>query len=130
MFSYDSRHKIIVGILIMIWAAWHFLARDPAQERYTNGQLKRSGGQVDNLNHGLWTWYHENGRKQMEGRFEQGKRVGAWLTFEANGDTLTKAQYEADRLNGSYIEYGPGNMRLRKLTYRNDRLVAGGSEQP
>lgn len=130
MFSYDSRHKIIVGILIMIWAAWHFLSRDPVQEHYANGQLKRAGGQVDNLNHGLWTWYHENGRKQMEGRFEHGKRVGAWVTYEANGDTLTKAHYVADRLNGIYIEYGPGNAPQRRLTYRDDRQVAGGSEQP
>lgn len=124
MFKYDSRHKIIVGVLIMVWAAWHFLARDPVQERYANGQLKRSGEQAGNLNHGLWTWYHENGRKQMEGRFDNGKRVGTWLTFAANGDTLTMAQYAADRLNGPYIEYGPGNVHLRTLTYRDDRLVA------
>ncbi len=123
MFSYDSRHKIILGLLIMIWAAWHFLIREPAQERYGNGQVKRTGGQVDDLNHGLWTWYHENGRKQMEGRFERGKRVGLWITFAGNGDTLSKAIYERDRLNGPTTEYGPGNRPLRTIQYREDRVV-------
>jgi antitoxin component YwqK of YwqJK toxin-antitoxin module len=123
MFNYNSRHKIIVGILIVIWAAWHFFSREPAQERYPNGQIKRSGGQLDNLNHGLWTWYHENGRKQMEGRFERGDRAGIWLTFATNGDTLLKATYMGDRLNGPYIEYASGNRPQRMVQYRDDKAL-------
>ncbi|MCB0773256.1 MAG: hypothetical protein KJZ58_08990 [Flavobacteriales bacterium] len=123
MFQYNSRHKVITGIALLVWAVWHFLVRPPAAERYPNGQVKSSGGQVDNLNQGLWTWYHENGRKRMEGRFDRGKREGLWLLFSPNGDTLHKAWYSADCLNGPSTDYGPGNVVLRTVIYKNDRAV-------
>ncbi|MBK7286407.1 MAG: hypothetical protein IPI95_04480 [Flavobacteriales bacterium] len=38
MFNYNSNHKFITGIIIVLWAAFHFTARDKDPTRYENGR--------------------------------------------------------------------------------------------
>src|SRR5690606_35992687 len=93
MFSYNSSHKVIIGIIIVLWAAFHFTARDEDPGRYPNGQAKYSGSLVDNQNHGRWTWYYENGKRRMEGQFDRGKRQGLWTTWASDGTKRSEGLY-------------------------------------
>jgi antitoxin component YwqK of YwqJK toxin-antitoxin module len=120
LFSYHSRHKIITGAFIVAWAVWHFWQREEPVDRYPNGQVICSGGRKENLNHGLWTWYYENGRKKMEGQFEIGQREGRWVTLGPTGDTLHVAHYSNDRLNGMSTSYGTDGRPFTSTLYTDD----------
>lgn len=125
VFRYNSNHKAIVGILIVLLSALGFYLRDREKPKYDNGQAKQVGSQVDGRNHGMWIWYHSNGKKRIQGRFEKGKRDGVWITFDEKGDTLLKATYQLDKLNGRYIIYSANNQVTSEMNYEDDQLVSG-----
>ena len=81
VFRYDSYHKVIAGILVILVSATGFYLRDREKPKFDNGQAKQIGNQVDGRNHGLWIWYFPNGKKKMQGTFVHGKREGIWITF-------------------------------------------------
>ena len=120
MFHYNSSHKIITGIIIILWAAFHFTARDSDAARYDNGQIKYSGSVVNDLNHGRWTWYYENGKRRMEGQFDRGKRQGIWTTWGSDGTKLTEGMYVNDRLNGEYTQWNAEGKEVSRIHYVND----------
>jgi outer membrane biosynthesis protein TonB len=43
---------------------------------------------------GKWTYWHENGRKAYEGRYDSGKRVGKWLSWDEKGKFAGSATYK------------------------------------
>lgn len=120
MFSYNSSHKVIIGIIIVLWAAFHFTARDEDPGRYPNGQAKYSGSLVDNQNHGRWTWYYENGKRRMEGQFDRGKRQGLWTTWASDGTKRSEGLYVNDRLNGEYTMWNEQGKEISRTRYVND----------
>lgn len=123
IFRYDSRHKITLGIIVILASAAAFYLRDHEKPSFDNGQSKQVGSQMDGRNHGQWIWYHPNGNKKMQGTFNRGKREGLWLTFSPKGDTLTKAIYADDKLNGPYAAYGPDGKVLSVTSFSNDNVI-------
>lgn len=126
MFNYNSTHKIIIGVIIMLFAAFQFTARDKDPGRYENGQVKFSGSVVNDLNNGRWTWYYENGTRRMEGEFDKGKRQGIWTTWGSDGTKLTQGLYKDDRLNGEYIQWNEQGEEVSHRWYVNDVPVDKG----
>lgn len=125
IFRYNSNHKAIVGILIVLVSALGFYLRDREKPKHSNGQAKQVGSQLDGRNHGLWVWYFSNGKREMQGNFTHGKREGIWITFAPNGDTLIRASYQNDKLNGQYTVYGADNTVKDILFYEQDKLLSG-----
>ncbi len=123
MFNYNSNHKIITGIIIVLWAAFHFTARDKDPTRYENGQVRYSGNVVNDLNNGRWTWYYENGKRRMEGQFDRGKRQGIWTTWASDGTMLTEGMYVNDRLNGDYSQWDAQGKLTSHIRYVDDMPV-------
>ncbi len=122
LFSYNSKHKVVVGLLVIGASAAGFYMRDREKPKFDNGQAKQVGSQVDGRNHGMWIWYFPNGKKKMQGAFEHGEREGIWITFSAYGDTISKATYKKDRLNGKYIIFENGTL-TKTLIYSDDKLI-------
>jgi len=119
-FRYNSYHKVITGLAIIVWAVYHFASGNESSEHYDNGQVKVYGDFENGKNHGKWIWYYENGQKKMEGTFQNGKREGLWMTWDRNGNQLTEGAYEADRLNGTYIRWNVEGDVVEHLVYKND----------
>ena len=67
---------------------------------YENGNREREGVYKNGREDGLWIWYYENGNKKEEGFFREGKWDGTWTWYREDG-TL---QYERAYWNG--IERG------------------------
>lgn len=44
-------------------------------------KLKEVKPYVDNVLHGNYYSFHENGQLQMEGKFEDGKKIGVWIEY-------------------------------------------------
>jgi antitoxin component YwqK of YwqJK toxin-antitoxin module len=119
MFKYNSKHKLIIGILIMLWAAYSFSGKRKNDTFDKEGKLMQTGNIKNGKNHGKWTWFYANGAKKLEGSFDMGSREGLWLTFDKNGDTLNKSFYLNDKLDGLFIKYKNG-LPLDTLYYKND----------
>ena len=128
LFRYNSRHKIITFVVVIIAAAVGYYLNQRALPTFENGQPKRAGSLVDGRNQGHWSWYYPNGRMKMEGDFDGGKRTGRWITYSPNGDTLTVSFYRDDKLNGPHTEFGTDGRPAVVTTYANDLPVsaAGG----
>lgn len=121
MFNYNSYHKIITAVILIVWSIAHFSKKENNRS-YTNGQPKKSGQLVNGKNQGLWVWYYEGGQKKMEGYFDKGQRNGKWTTFNKKGDTLSQSEYHNDQLNGT-VTYWQNNRIINRKAYKNDILV-------
>lgn len=94
-YRYQSYHKPITAliILVVIWIFYYF--SDSGEHKfYPNGQMIYDGATLNNQNHGLWTWWYENGKKEMQGHFEFGKRVGVWYTWDRAGILRSEGMYK------------------------------------
>lgn len=76
MYSYNSYHKIVVVLGVVIWAVFHFSQRNEEGLYYDNGQIKQTGGTKNSLNEGVWTWFHSDGTVQLQGEFIHGNKIG------------------------------------------------------
>jgi len=123
MYKYNSYHKIVVAILVVLWAIFHFSQRDDRGLYYENGQIKRNGGSVKSMNEGIWTWYYEDGTIQIRGNFHEGKREGIWESFDQNGNLISESSYVGNMLNGPFVKYGSDGQIIRQEIYENDKRV-------
>ena len=105
MYSYNSYHKVILILGVIIWAIYHFQSNDD-----------------NNLNHGVWTWYHSNGNIQLTGLFIDGKRNGIWKNYDASGSLTSESTYKDDQLNGKFTRYDKSGRVLVQQYFINDQL--------
>ena len=75
------------------------------KENYDNGQLKRLGYLNDGAKDGLWTSWHENGRKQMEIRYKKDVMHGTMSTWYANGQKKGVGQIKDGEMDGRWEEW-------------------------
>lgn len=123
MYSYNSSHKIIVVLLVIAWAMYHFSGKSNEAERYDNGQVKRTGTQINSLNEGQWVWYFENGKTQIKGEFDKGQRTGIWEQYDSLGHLISSSQYKNNRLHGLYTKYSGDGSIAEQQIYLNDTIV-------
>ena len=123
LFSYNSKHKVVVGVLIILWAAYSFSGRREANVYSENGQVLQTGDFKNGKNHGKWIWFYPNGKKKMEGRFDLGSREGLWLTYNNQGKVLTKSNYKNDKLEGLVSVFNENGDIESKTVYINDEIV-------
>lgn len=123
MYSYNSSHKIIVILLVFVWAIYQFSGKNDEGQYYDNGQIKRTGTQVNSLNQGEFVWYFENGKKQIKGRFDRGKRVGTWEQYDSLGHLILSSEYKNNHLDGLNTSYSENGSIESQQIYRNDTVV-------
>lgn len=123
MYNYNSSHKIIGIILVVLWAIFHFKERSNQTLVYEDGQPIRTGNTQNNLNHGEWIWYNQAGKVQIIGKFDHGKRVGEWKNFDDSGRLILVSNYQNNLLNGALIQYDTNGIVLRKEIYRDDVMI-------
>ena len=123
MYSYNSSHKVIIALLIVAWAVFQFSGRSEESNYFKNGQIKRTGEQVMNLNEGTWVWYYPNGTVQLKGNFHEGKRNGEWKRYDSTGVLISSSNYAENRINGLYVEYDVEGNIIEEHIYKNDTLI-------
>ena len=122
LFSYNSKHKVIMGLLVVFWAAYLFSGKRKNDTFDKEGHLLQSGAFKNSKNHGKWVWFYPNGSKKLEGFFDMGSREGLWLTYDTNGDTINMGYYLNDKLNGPFIKYSYG-IPVDTVLYKNDVVI-------
>lgn len=123
LFSYNSKHKIILGIILIALAAYQFTGKRESTRYFENGKPMQTGSFKDGKNHGKWVWFYPNGKKKMEGFFNNGSREGAWITYSTEGKIETESIYMNDKLNGKFIKRNKNGAIITELTYSDDELV-------
>ena len=48
---------------------------------------------IDNILHGKYIFYWDNGKIMFKGNFKENKRVGLWVNYDINGDLIFKESY-------------------------------------
>lgn len=122
-FKYNSNHKIITVVIVILWAIIHFTLNRGSDNHYDNGQIKSTGSTVNSINNGQWTWYYENGNKEMQGSFVKGKREGKWTLWDKNGHKISENAYEHDKLNGLTIKLNIEGEIISKQLWEDDVLI-------
>lgn len=115
-------HRIFVIciVFISIWMQYNFYS---PKQNYSNGQIKVIGEKVNGRDEGIWTWYHPNGIKQMEGAFKNGKRSGKWIVWDSRGRKVNESTYIEDKLNGESFNFDINGIIIQKKIYKNDNLL-------
>ena len=53
---------------------------------------------MNNNKHGLYTKYHSNGKKSIEGNYYNDLRHGIWNCYDVNGKLIQVLHYEYDEI--------------------------------
>lgn len=122
MGSSNDFFKLITVFCVIAWAMFQFRSRSEDSLVYNNGDPIRTGGTVNNLNEGIWTWYHPNGEIQLTGKFVKGKREGVWKSYDSLGNVLIISTYKNNLLNGSFKLFDSNGDIEKEVFYVNDKI--------
>jgi uncharacterized protein len=76
-----------------------------------------TGTEGANQRHGLWTWWHKNGQKQMEGRYENDLPVGKFTWWYPNGQKQLQGEYVAGKQQGRFTWWHPSGQKQLEGAY-------------
>jgi antitoxin component YwqK of YwqJK toxin-antitoxin module len=72
---------------------------------------------------GDWVFFHKNGMKSSEGRFDDGEKTGDWIYYSRNGKPASEFRYDDDVKDGPFKVYWSKSGNLYKEgRYRDGKL--------
>jgi len=61
---------------------------------FEDGTIQVEGTLKNKKRHGIWTFYHKNGKVWSKGEFDMGKSVGVFNIYDEKGQIKIKSYYE------------------------------------
>ena len=65
----------------------------PEETRYSNGNVKFRGANLDGQMHGPWEFFRTDGSLMRGGTFEHGRQVGVWRTYDRSGRVVKETDF-------------------------------------
>ena len=100
---------------------WILYAKEITKSTYDfwNGiaSIQVVGTEGQNQRHGLWTWWHKNGQKQMEGRYEADLPIGKFTWWYPNGQKQLQGEYIAGKQQGKFTWWHPSGQKQLEGAY-------------
>ena len=93
---------------------------------HENGQKQSEGTYKNGKKDGKWTGWHENGQKELEGRFKAGERHGARTIWDKDGNVTFSATYDngqSSDQNGLDPQYNDNNELTHYIEYKDGVVV-------
>ena len=91
--------------------------------KYNNGQKEKEGRYKDGKLDGKWNVWYENGQKWYEGNYKDGKKDGKWTWWNKNGQKVRQKNYKNGKLDGKLIEWFQFNGEIkREENYKNGKI--------
>ena len=81
------------------------------------------GESKDGLRQGVWTFFHENGKKAAEGGYDRGLKHGKWIFWYDNGNKTAEGEFAAGRKHGTWSEYDEQGGQAGQQAYDNGQEV-------
>ena len=91
--------------------------------KYDNGQKEKEGRYKDGKLDGKWTVWYNNGQTWYEGNYKDGKLDGKWTWWNKSGQKVRQKNYKNGKLDGKLIEWFQFNGEIkREESYKNGKL--------
>lgn len=74
-----------------------------------DGTLRMRGTYMDEaltIGHGTFSYYHDNGRLESQGRMSQGTKTGVWSRFDREGRALSEKIYDGKTYDQRTVDQG------------------------
>ncbi len=92
-------------------------------EVYGNGSLYSLVNlDVDGTQHGLGTWWHENGQKWSEVNWVNGKSDGSETYWHENGQKKSEGNWKDDKKHGLYTEWYDNGQKKSEGNWKDNNL--------
>jgi len=88
-----------------------------------NKKLNASNSQI--AIEGVWIYYDENGNKNSEGNYKNGKQEGFWISWDENSIKESEGNYKNGRIDGFWIYWYPNG----QLNANNNHVAIKHSEK-
>ena len=94
----------------------------PFVEYYPSGAKRMEGGyDGDGRNHGLITFWQEDGNKFSEGDYVNGVKHGIERKWDENGQIMSEANYVNEKLNGPHTEWWENGQKRLEANHVNGK---------
>lgn len=92
---------------------------------FPNGQKQQECEYKNNILHGLFQEWYENGQPKSRQSLYEGLLDGPIKTWKQDGTIQLEAQYSKDKKHGYFITYYDNGQMIRKDLYENGILIEG-----
>ena len=73
---------------------------------------------------GMYLCKYDNGQKEKEGRYKDGRLIGKWTVWYNNGQKWYEGNYKNGKLDGKLIEWFQFNGEIkREENYKNGKIL-------
>ena len=91
--------------------------------KYDNGQKEKEGRYKDGRLTGKWTFWYETGQKESEVNYKNGKLDGKSTWWNKKGQKVRQKNYKNGKLDGKFIEWFQFNGEIkREENYKNGKI--------
>ena len=94
-----------------------------AESFYENGQKELESNYKDGKPDGLWTWLYGSGQKEREGNYKDGKKDGLVTWWYENGQKKVEGNHKDGEPDGPTILYNEDGTERGRSTYKDGELV-------
>ena len=92
--------------------------------KYDNGQKEKEGRYINGKLIGQWSAWYDNGQKKSEENYKNGKLDGKWTKWNKNGQKVGQKNYKNGKLDGKLIEWFQFNGEIkREENYKNGKIL-------
>ncbi len=82
---------------------------------HANGQKQLEGQYEDDRPTGVFCWYYSNAQKQSQGAYVDGKRDGVWTTWHTNGQKESEGRYFAGEKASDWLTWSAEGQRQNAI---------------
>jgi antitoxin component YwqK of YwqJK toxin-antitoxin module len=94
---------------------------------YSTGKVSQELNYKNDLKHGIWRQYYDNGVLKISGAYTAGKRTGAFIVNYPSNKPEWRGNYANDIKNGKWIHYNPDGTVESEIEFING--IATNSEE-
>jgi antitoxin component YwqK of YwqJK toxin-antitoxin module len=90
---------------------------------WLNGSVAMTGRIKENLNEGLWRYYHPNGQIESLGNFSNNLSEGKWMWYFESGKIREIGFFKGGKKNGNWTIYDEKGNIKRKLFFKEGQIT-------
>jgi len=89
---------------------------------YENGQKEKENTYKNGKPNGKWTGWHSNGQKSKEGTYKDGVKNGYWTEWYNTGQKKIEEAYKDDKRDGKWTRWADDGSLTIKLTFQDGKI--------
>ena len=92
-----------------------------AESFYENGQKELESNYKDGKPDGLWTWLYGSGQKEREGNYKDGKKDGLVTWWYENGQKKVEGNFKDGKPDGMTTSWYENGQKSREENYKDGK---------